>query len=308
MSLIFTPLATDNFVPNADPINPAKWTVFTDTSVFGSPRAHTGKFESTQAALDGAVIAGAYYNAVVVPADQYVTATLSNWTLGNNQAAVIVLRSDATGDNQCILDMIDNEDGVTAELSIEEIVNGESNFLYDNLAAIVTAGDVFTFAVVGTTFYAYQNSRLITAIADHQFASGFAGLEVVAQSTLSDCEWSNFIVGSVVSAGGGPVTRGTIFPGPYYGKSLATAFPNAQKLDIMQVVNEGGSIVWNLNCIGVAATNPMSPTPGTLLGVFEGSNFAAAFPNSYQLNVFQIVSPGGAIVFHVDYQGNAVTP
>ena len=40
--------------------------------------------------------------------------------------------------------------------------------------------------------------------------------------------------------------------GSYQGSSITTAFPNVQGLDIFQVINEGGRVVWNLNAAGAA--------------------------------------------------------
>ena len=100
-------------------------------------------------------------------------------------------------------------------------------------------------------------------------------------------------------------TNGTL-TGVYQGSSYATAFTNPQSLDLIQVINEGGKIVWNLTSTGVANTNPASPTGNTLLGQYFGSSFAAAFTNPSSLDLIQIVSPaGGNTVNYVDYAGVA---
>ena len=95
-------------------------------------------------------------------------------------------------------------------------------------------------------------------------------------------------------------TNGTL-TGVYQGSSYATAFTNPQSLDLIQVINEGGKIVWNLTSTGVA-----SPTGNALLGQYFGSSFAAAFTNPSSLDLIQIVSPvGGNTVNYVDYAGVA---
>ena len=66
--------------------------------------------------------------------------------------------------------------------------------------------------------------------------------------------------------------------------------------------------MWNLTALGVTNVNPVNPTPTAMLGQFFGSDFVSAFPNPYNLDVLQIVAAGGAVVFHIDSQGNANTP
>jgi hypothetical protein len=79
------------------------------------------------------------------------------------------------------------------------------------------------------------------------------------------------------------------------GKNLAAAVSNPSKLDILQVVNEGGKVVWNLTSagIGTATVNPAHPTNGALLGQYFGSSFKAAFSNPSNLDVLNVVNPNG---------------
>ena len=100
-------------------------------------------------------------------------------------------------------------------------------------------------------------------------------------------------------------TNGTL-TGVYQGSSYATAFTNPESLDLIQVINEGGKVVWNLTSAGVANTNPASYTGNALLGQYFGSSFAAAFTNPSSLDLIQIVSPTGeSIVNYVNYAGVA---
>jgi Concanavalin A-like lectin/glucanases superfamily len=103
----------------------------------------------------------------------------------------------------------------------------------------------------------------------------------------------------------GPTTPGTVGVGSFGGSSLATAFYNPYGLDLIQVVNEGGDVVWSLAADGTATTNPVTSTPKALIGRYEGSSFALAFPNPYSLNIFQVIGQGDNIVFWVDSDGNA---
>jgi len=206
-----------------------------------------------------------------------------------------------------------NNDG---SLQIEDIAANAALFTspgYINYGFGYTweVGDIFNLVYKNGNLYVFWNEVPVAAGASLTDSAndGLAGV-LIEPHILGDVGLVNFAAGSVISANPppGPITSGTIFPGPYFGSSLAAAFPNTQGLDFFQVIDEGGNIVWNLNAVGTATVNPSSWTNGTLLGVFEGANFAQAFPNPQQLNVFQIVDQGGFVVFYVDYQGLAKDP
>lgn len=87
---------------------------------------------------------------------------------------------------------------------------------------------------------------------------------------------------------------------------------NSDGLDLIQVVNEGGKVIWNLSATGVATFNPANPSkkfgiPQASLHQYFGNTFAQAFTNSSNLDIFQVHN-GSKVMFHVDYQGNAFTP
>jgi hypothetical protein len=101
-------------------------------------------------------------------------------------------------------------------------------------------------------------------------------------------------------------TDGSVGAGTYYveASSLGAAFANPHRLDLIQVVDGDGKVVWNLTSAGSVHTNPARPTPGALLGQFRGASFAKAFAeNPMQYDVLQVVGPSGAGIFHVDYSG-----
>jgi hypothetical protein len=105
-------------------------------------------------------------------------------------------------------------------------------------------------------------------------------------------------------------TDGTIL-GPYLTNTgtFGGAFTNPSNLDVLQIVNEGGEVVWNLSHTGVASTDPASPTGEALIGRYAGSNVATAFKNASNLDLLQIYSStGDSLIFHVDYLGTAHTP
>jgi len=93
--------------------------------------------------------------------------------------------------------------------------------------------------------------------------------------------------------------------GEFGGESLSEAFFNPDEMDLIQVVNEGGDVVWNLTFDGVATVNPVSPAPTqkALIGRYQGQSFALAFPNPYQKDIFQIIGQGDNVVFWVDATG-----
>lgn len=103
-------------------------------------------------------------------------------------------------------------------------------------------------------------------------------------------------------------SNGTVV-GVFSGTSLGAAFTNPQSLDILQVINEGGTVVWNMTSAGVTNTNPASPTATALYQRVFGATLAVAWENLSQLDLLQVVNPSGqSVVFHVDYLGTAYTP
>lgn len=93
--------------------------------------------------------------------------------------------------------------------------------------------------------------------------------------------------------------------GEYGGDTLPEAFYNPDGMDLLQVVNEGGNIVWNLSADGVSTFLPDSPTSKALVGRYEGESFVLAFPNPYGYDVFQVIGQGDNVAFWVNSDGNA---
>jgi hypothetical protein len=91
------------------------------------------------------------------------------------------------------------------------------------------------------------------------------------------------------------------------GLILATAFSNPLNLDLVQVVNKRGKVVWNVTPGGEVNINSDSPTANTLLRQFCEATFAQAFAeNPMEYDVFQVVGPGGVRIFHVDHADAAL--
>lgn len=97
-------------------------------------------------------------------------------------------------------------------------------------------------------------------------------------------------------------TNGTVI-GQFEGTSWATAFTNFSKQDILQVLNQGGKVVFSIDYLGAAHTNPSTPTPTALYQQNGAASLALAFTNPSGLDLLQISSPGGNIVKYVDHLG-----
>lgn len=104
-------------------------------------------------------------------------------------------------------------------------------------------------------------------------------------------------------------TNGTVMKGQFFGATLAACFTNPGALDLFQVINSSGKVVWTISSTGVVTTNPSTPTTYSLLAPNYGSSFSNAVGlNPGNLDVLQVVNEGGAVVFHVDSLGNSYTP
>lgn len=99
---------------------------------------------------------------------------------------------------------------------------------------------------------------------------------------------------------------------------VAGAFTNPSNLDLIQVINEGGTVVWNFTSLGVSNTNPASPTsnggnPDALLKQLFGSSLAAAIASAANtqepLDLLQIIDNNGqGLLLHISNTGVVTTP
>lgn len=97
------------------------------------------------------------------------------------------------------------------------------------------------------------------------------------------------------------------------GSTWAAAYGNSvQTLDILQIVDAGGSTLLNIDSTGTVHKPSSSPTNGTHAGVFESSItsgstaaiVAATFTNPANLDILQLVAPaGGGVTSYIDYLG-----
>jgi hypothetical protein len=305
MALIFTQLAAYSFArANVSPIDPAFWSTIT-------PASPDPEFEPLSVVSNQCVCltsaansnpGGAQFNGVVLPNDQYVEFKVTTVTAMGFVGAG--LRSDITS-QVGYETLITGPLGPNTTIQLDNV--GPNGGELATTTTTINSGDVIRLAAIGSSLSVYVNGAQILSAVDSEFTSGTTFIELIDEADQNDVKIASYAVGSVSGNMTSP-TVGSIFPGSYPGASLAVAFTNPQRLDLLQVVNEGGNVVWSLSASGVASTNPTSPTRTAVLGQFEGSSFATAFPNPGRFDILQIVKPGSGVVFHVDYLGNANTP
>lgn len=97
--------------------------------------------------------------------------------------------------------------------------------------------------------------------------------------------------------------------GRFSGATVAAAFTNPLALDLIQVIDDGGNVIFNVDSTGVAHDPAVSETtrggvPIALIGQYRGATIAEAFSNPSNLDLLQIIQPNdGSIVYYLDYLG-----
>jgi len=180
---VFTPTVTDNFTPNANPLNSANWTLF--GAGFSPLQASSGACIGTSIGSD----CDELYTRVSFTNDQYAQFTLN--ALGEGVAGSFVRASLAGSDGYALELVGPLGTGVDCSLS-----DNETEIFDTTITA--NAGDVFILAVIGTTLYVFQNNfqvPIITAT-DTQLSSGLPGLFCGPAFTLGDSSIGNFVAGT----------------------------------------------------------------------------------------------------------------
>lgn len=163
----FTQLFDETFSgPNANPIDPAKWT----TAVGGIPFQQLNHF---LVCASPTLACNMNYTAVSLPADQYLDVTIHNAENGSD--CEIVLRANADQTEAYVLYVDSFGDG-TADSAMVSYVGGVANEIFDFGTIPFIAGDVFRFGVLGTTLYGYRNGIFLGSVVNTDHASGFTGL------------------------------------------------------------------------------------------------------------------------------------
>ena len=284
-----TPLVTDDFTPDANPLNPANW--------YTSPTGNFGSWQTPKAS-GGYLVTGTTsdfsdfsLNLQVLPNDQYVS---YKWHQVPNVTFQIVARSDIEGNSNFVYS---EYNAISNNISIAQFAGGVKNLV----GLTLSDGDIVALACVGTNAYVFVNGAFYVW-APVLPASGYAGVVPKNFSGVSS-QTTHFTAGAASFAGATGNNSAAV--GQFYGTTFESAFTNPESLDVLQVVNQGGEVVWNLTFNGVGSNNPISPTNGALFTYF-GSSFVQAFnPNPSKLDVLQVAQPGGKVIFSVDYKGNA---
>jgi len=106
------------------------------------------------------------------------------------------------------------------------------------------------------------------------------------------------------------------------GANVAGAWPQvtpngvaSQNLDLIQIIDEGGKVLLNVDYTGAVHNPAVGNTNGTRIGQFYtrlGSSattaqlFADAFSNPSQLDILQVIVPNsGSVHYSLNYQGVA---
>jgi hypothetical protein len=293
LSKVYTQIFSDNFHrANEQPLNTANWTVNTFDSNL-QLAVVSDVCESSSSQLDGIE----FFTSLPVASNQFVEAVIGQFVSGLGSAVNLYGRSDLALTNYYYL-AVGN-----SVLQLDVYINSVQNRLALVSMPVINTGDVVRMEMSGSSIIVLYNGVVKISVTNGAVLSGFPGLEIAAAAVQSDTSVTLFKTGGITNS-----TPGTIYPGIYEGSSLAAAFANPSGFDLMQVINEGGRVVWNLTAAGIASTNPSRPTANSILGKFSGSSFATAFPNPGQLDLIQVVNEGGGIVFGLNYQGYTYTP
>jgi ABC-type tungstate transport system permease subunit len=100
------------------------------------------------------------------------------------------------------------------------------------------------------------------------------------------------------------------------GSSLAVVSSqlDVRNLDILQIVDEGGGVLLNVDYAGVVHNPAVNPTVNSqkapyqtrlTSGATTARLFAEAFSNPSQLDILQVINIGGNISYYLDYLGVA---
>lgn len=199
-----------------------------------------------------------------------------------------------------------NSAGVGSNVLFERWDNDVQTNLTGFINVPFNIGDTVGLAAIGSNIIFYVNGIPLQSVSDNTYPSGMVGFRLFHFGGGTPLNFTAISSWAAGLASNSSPTSGTIL-GSFNGANLAQAFTNPNSLDLIQVVNEGGTVVWSLSATGIASVNPSNATPDTILGRFSGSSFATAFPSPDkevgQFDLLQVVKAGGAIVFRVDYTG-----
>jgi hypothetical protein len=280
-------IASDNFTrPNEAPLGSANWTNFSvGTGLAVVNNLCVGRDITGDAEL---------YTGVTLSANQYAATTVGQF--GISSEINLYTRSDMLGLGGYQAFFFGNGVGGFS-INLFGAFGSMGLFVLNQSPQV---GDTMLLASVGNTHSVFYNGTKVISAVDSVFTSGISGLGIKFSAAQPDTSVSLFTTGQAMTSNSQT--------GVYEGTSLSKTFTNPSGLDLIQVVNEGGKVVWNLTSTGVANTNPIQATGQALLSRYEGSSFANAFSNLAGNDILQIINPiSGTIVFGVSAQGTSYT-
>lgn len=290
MSNTYLQVAFDNFHRlNEQPLNPVNWTPTTGDE--GGPLAVVNN-----ACYSGpSLLGGEVWTRQSFSNDQYSYCILGN--IQNGEVDIAARISGGFNTNTQNIYYVAAQ-GFDSTFQLVKLVNGS----YTSLGSVPVTfgiGDSVAIECVGSQITGFHNDSVVISVSDSAIPSGSAGLYIYPDTLQTDASVTLFKAGSISS---GLPALGTLI-GEFSGTSLTTAFYNPYSLDLVQVVNEGGTVVWNLSSSGLTSSFPVNPTSNALIGRYNGSSFSAAFPNPNNLDLLQVVGPGSKVQFFVNGSG-----
>jgi hypothetical protein len=275
MSLTLTPLQSDSFNrSNVSPLG-SPWAVDENNDFAFQIVSDVCIPQSSN------VITAQFYTYGSMPTDQYCSATLAA-VIG--ASSFLDLKIRATDNGNPFTEISGYRLHVTAAGAW--VIYRDLNFVSTSLASgsglVISAGDVYTLAAVGTTLYAYQNGVLLGSVVDSNITAGKVMLGGEAVSATSALQISEFVLGSAAVAStsglpflgsvtvvaGIPAGENDVFQGTV--KVLASAPPgeNNPYLGHVNVLSAAPSGRWNpsLGQVVVLSSRPNDGAPDIWFG------------------------------------------
>jgi len=279
--ITYTPLAVVDLTgPDANPIDPAKWTT---VATFTELQQKNHKIEGTPSGF-------ALYSGLTPSDDQYVDITFSSLS-GHSEADVFLRSSNNPRASGYDFELTDNGDG-TVVFSITRAVGGALTALYIDVALPFTPGDAFRFVAFGTTISAYKNGTLLFSTTDISVASGKVALALFGSGDGSNAAVSAFTIGSVTDPARGGIVQ----------HKSAVAHSSSTSVALNAPVTKGNLIV-----VGIADQN------GEVTS-YDGTKFSDNFGTSYAVAVQEYTNNGfsgepaiAALVYALANQSGSLT-
>jgi hypothetical protein len=185
MGLNLTQLGSDNFTRlNENPLSQSgNWVL----DSYGDPAL---KIVSELCTSTTTNVCAELYTGVSVPNDQYAQATSADSLSQSFEGIEIAIRLTDNGSTFISL----------PAYRLEIFGNGQfelfagSSYVGGQTGLTISAGDVFTVAVIGSTIYVLQNSTQLNSFTNATYSSGTTGLALINSGATVEC--SNWAVGS----------------------------------------------------------------------------------------------------------------